>query len=270
MDIRSLPIEEQIEYYLGKDRFPNLHWKPELPATWTIPPRPSGMKLCNPESHNVSIWLENIEYTLNNLGYRANFNFHLDDLKTKNLVLLLGDSDTFARGVQFDEMYATKMQNATDYCIVNLGIPGCSADAMVRIGAQAIFALGNAVKHVCVLWPVISLREFVSKTFVCGVHNHSDYLPYDKWWDHIDWVSNNYNYQKNKILIQQTVENAGAEYHDLIINRYDTKAPTTYTQVELKSSHPYTEFDSTSHTAIANYFLRKINNQPSLFQTMQS
>ena len=67
MNIRSLPIVEQIEYYLGKDRFPNLHWKPKLPATWTIPPRPSGMKLCNPESHNVSIWMEDIEYTVNNL-----------------------------------------------------------------------------------------------------------------------------------------------------------------------------------------------------------
>ena len=107
--------------------------------------------------------------------------------------------------------------------------------------------------------------EFVSKTFKSGIDKVSDYAPYNGWWDHIDWVSNNYNYQKNKILLEQTTISAGARYHNLIINRQDTKSPTTYIQ-----SGIFTQLTAESHTAVANYFLRKINNQPSLFQELQS
>lgn len=266
MDKSKLSLEQQIEYYLGKDRLPNLHWTAQIPPTWTIPPRSVSMMLCNPESYNTTVVLEDISYTLNNLGYRANFDFVLDTLKEKNIVLILGDSDTFGRGLTLETTYPTKMQHNTEYCILNLGIPGLSPDGMARVGVQSVLALGSAVKHVCVLWPVFSLREFVSKTFNSGVHTISSHTPYADWWDHIDWVSNNYNYQKNKILIQQTTENIGAQYHDLIINRNDKSAPTTYITVDQQ----FTELDSSSHTAIAQYFLRKIHNQPSLFQILQS
>lgn len=265
MDKNSLPLAEQIEYYLGKDRLPNLHWQSKIPNAWDIPPRDSGMILCNPDAHNVILTLDNIEYQLNNLGYRANFDYDISTLQTKNIVLLLGDSDTFARGTEFNEMYATKLQSATDNCIVNLGVPGISSDGMTRIGVQTILALGPAIKHVCILWPISSLREFVSKGFKSGVHTHSKNLPYANWWDHIDWVSNNYNYQKNKLMLEQTVANVGAKYHDLIINRYDKTTPTTYTRLE---NNTWTEFDSTTHTAIANYFLRKIQGKPSLYQEL--
>jgi hypothetical protein len=138
---------------------------------------------------------------------------------------------------------------------------------MTRIGVQSLLALAPAVKHVCALWPVLSLREFVSKKFKCGIHNISTYLPYEDWWDHIDWVSNNYNYQKNKIMLEQTVLSAGAKYHDLIINRQDKNTPTTYTSIQ---GGEFTELSTESHAAVAQYFIRKIKNQPSLFQTLQS
>lgn len=247
-------LEEQIESYLGKDRLPNLHWKLVIPESWSIPPRPNGMRLCNPDAHNTTIILEDIEYTLNNLGYRANFDFNVEDLKSKDIILVLGDSDASGRGVSFDDMYSTKIQQATNLCVVNLGIPGLSPDGMTRVGVTTLLALGSAVKHVCVLWPVSSLREFVSKTFSCGIHNLSDHVPYTDWWDHIDWVSNNYNYQKNHLLLEQTTLNAGAKYHELIINRYDKTTPTTYTVVD----NIFTEFTPESHTAIANYFIKKI------------
>ena len=247
-------IEEQIESYLGKDHLPNLHWKADIPAAWTIPPRSTGMKLCNPDAHDVTVTLENIDYNLNNLGYRANFNFDVAQLKAQNIILVLGDSDASGRGVNFNDMYSTKIQQATDLCVVNLGIPGLSPDGMSRVGVSTILALGSAVKHVCVLWPVSSLREFVSKNFKSGIHTHSEHVPYETWWDHIDWVSNNYNYQKNHILLEQSALNAGAKYHELIINRYDKTTPTTYTLVD----NMFTEFTPESHTAIANYFIKKI------------
>ena len=247
-------LEEQIESYLGKDRVPNLHWQPCIPEAWNIPPRTGELMLCNPTAHNVTVSLDGVDYQLNNLGYRANFDFNLKELKTKNILLVLGDSDASGRGVGFNDMYSTKLQAATDLCVVNLGIPGLSPDGMARVGVQAILALGSAIKHVSVFWPVASLREFVSKKFKSGIHVNSTQVPYETWWDHIDWVSNNYNYQKNHILLEQTTLNAGAQYHELMVNRYDKTTPTTYTLVD----NTFTEFTPESHTAIANYFIKKI------------
>lgn len=270
MNKRNLTPVENIEYYLGKDRLPNLHWRPAIPCTWEIPPRHTGMNTCNPDSHDVTITLsEGVPYRLNNLGYRADFDYLLEELKTKELILVLGDSDTFARGVEFGDMYTTKIQHSTELVVLNLGIAGLSADGIARVGVQSIVALGVAVKHVCVLWPGFSLREFVSKKFKCGVHYSSDHLPYPDWNNHIDWVSNNYNYQKNKILLENTTLRYGAQYHDLIINRQGSNTTLSYNQVTSNTTQ-FTQFDETTHTAIANYFLRKINNEPSLFETMQS
>jgi len=268
MDKSALTPEEHIEYYLGKDRLPNLHWKPGIYNTWNISPG-SYIKLCNPESHSTTIHQDSVTYHLNNFGYRSTFDFNIDELKNKNVLLILADSDGFGRGVEHADMYATKIQTATDLCVVNLSIPRLSPDGVARVGVQAMLALGTAVKHVCVLWPIFSLREFVSKTYQSTVYLTNDNLPYTDWWDHIDWVSNNYNYQKNRLLLEQTASNIGAGYHDLIINRYDKTAPTTYNEVKSKDI-TYTELSAETHTAIANYYLRKINNEPSFYQKMQS
>lgn len=266
MNKDNLTSVEKIEYCLGKDRFPNLHWQSTIPPAWQIPPRPD-MLLCNHTAYNKVVVLENISYALNNLGYRSNFDYHLEELKNKQLVLILGDSDTFSRGISFDHMYSTKIQQQTDLCVVNLGIPGISPDGMTRVGVQTILALGSAIKHVCVLWPVSSLREFVSKKFNSGVHTHSSLVPYTDWWNHIDWVNNNYNHQKNKILIEQTTLSIGAKYHELIVNRYDKTSPITYTKLE---NNTWTEFDQDSHIAIANYYLRKIQGRPSLYEQLNT
>lgn len=268
MDRSALPLEQQIEYYLGKDRLPNLHWTAEIPTAWQIPVRRGEVnQLCNPDIAGKTYHLDGISYKFNNLGYRSDFEYNVSVLKKKNLILLLGDSDTFARRIEFDQMYSTKLRQLTNYYVVNLGVPGISADGMVRIGAQTILALGSAVKHVCVLWPVPSIREFVSKKYSYNVHNFSDLTPYKDWWDHVDWVSNNYNYQKNRLLIEQTSKNHGAQYHDLFINRHAKNTPIGWTT---DPSEQYIELDEISHTAIANYFLRKIEGQPSLFEQLKT
>jgi hypothetical protein len=156
----------------------------------------------------------------------------------------------------------------TNHYVINLGVAGISGDGMVQDWCSNNSSTGSSVKHVCVLWPVLSMREFVSKKFCYNVHRDSDCLPYEDWWDHVDWVSNNYNYQKNRLLIEQTAKNCGAQYHDLIINRYDKNTPIGYNSIQ---NNEFTEFTATeSHTAISNYFLRKINNQPSLFEQLKT
>jgi hypothetical protein len=268
MNTNSLTTVEKIEYYLGKDRLPNLHWQAEIPPSWQIPVRRGDVNnFCNPSIAGKSYHADGCVYTFNKLGYRSDFEYHVSVLKKKNVVLLLGDSDTFARRISFDDMYSTKLRQLTNYYVINLGIAGISADGMVRVGAQTIQALGSAVKHVCVLWPVPSMREFVSKKYSYNVHNFSDLTPYPDWWDHIDWVSNNYNYQKNRLLIQQITQNYGAQYHDLFINRHAKNTPIGYIS---DPTNVFIELDNTSHTAIANYFFRKINNQPSLFEQLKT
>lgn len=264
--------EEEIEQALGKDRLPNLHWKADIPSAWSIISRPEIL-LCSPDMAGATITLnENITYKFNNLGYRTNFDYDVVDLKKQNVILLLGDSDTVGRGVDYNDMYATKLSNLLpDYCVVNLGVASISSDGMARIGVQSILALGSAVKHVCVLWPIFSNREFVSKKFASGIHVASNHIPYTDWYSHIDWVSNNYNYQKNRILLEQTAMANGAKYHDLMVNRYDKNSPITYNLVKspgsaVKKETTFTEFSVESHTAIANYFYKKINNQPILYK----
>lgn len=273
MNKRDLTTIENIEYCLGKDRLPNLHWQTHIPNSWDIPTRHGEAKLCNSQIANASIRLkEGIIYRFNNLGYRSNFDYHAEELKRKNLILILGDSDTLGRGVEFNHMYSSKISdNYTDYTVINLGIVGLSADGMARIGVQSLLTLGTAVKHVCVLWPVHSNREFVSKNFFCGTNSIDSHVPYKTWYDHIDWISNNYNYQKNHHLLKLTACSIGAGYHELMINRYDKKSPITYQQVtspatEYSPEFVFTEFTPDTHAAVANWYIRKIDDRPSLYQ----
>lgn len=276
MNNNNLTLAEKIEYYLGKDKLPNLHWKPNIPTAWSIITRP-GIQLCNEHMANTVVTLEEgIPYKFNNLGYRSSFDYDVEFLKDKNVILLLGDSDTMGKGVRYHDMYASKIiKSVDDYYVVNLGIASLSADGMTRIGVQSMLALTSAIKHVCTLWPIHSTREFVSKTFSSGIHTASTHIPYRDWYDHIDWVSNNYNYQKNHILLEQTSKSIGAKYHELLINRHDKKSNVEYQTVISSASEyshevEFTEFTPDSHSAIANYFLRKINNQPSLYRQLKT
>ena len=69
------------------------------------------------------------------------------------------------------------------------------------------------------------------------------------------------------MLIQQITQNYGAQYHDLFINRHAKNTPIGYIS---DPTNVFIELDNTSHTAIANYFFRKINNQPSLFEQLKT
>jgi hypothetical protein len=268
MNLKNLTPVENVEYYLGKDTLPNLHWQARIPATWEIPPKVSGMALVNTQSYNTTITLsENIPYKLNNLGYRSNFDYDVETLSKKQIILVLGDSDTFARGVDLEHSYSTFMQDKLNELVINMGVPGLSPDGVARIGVQTMLALGSAIKHVCILWPGFSLREFVSKTFCSGTHNQGDHVPYTDWYKHIDWVNNNYNYQKNKILLSSTAASINAQFHELMINHNDKNNRITFKQVK-SGELAFSELDETAHQAIANYFVRKINSQPSLFQEL--
>jgi hypothetical protein len=210
---------------------------------------------------------QKIEYKLNNLGYRSNFDYNLEELKEKKVIICLGDSDVFGAFNPVDVIWPSRLQDQlSDITVLNFGIRGISGDGMTRIGVRAIEALKSSIVAVCVHWPPPSLREFVSKDFKCGVHTHRNYyLPYDDWWKHIDWHSNNYNYYKNQLLLSSVCKKYSIPYYDLLINKDDPTVPYDVCRYTV-----YDSFGPATHTATANYFYKKITNQPSLFQSLQS
>ena len=261
----QLTLEENIEYYLGKDRYKNLFFAPTLPAAWDIPARPlSNESIANTVVYDTD---QQVEYKFNNLGYRATFDYDLQDLKQKQIVLCLGDSDVFGAYNKLDSVWTSQLQQKLpEVTVLNFGIRGTSSDGVARIGARAVEALQSSIVAVCVHWPPPSVREFVSKKFKCGVHTHRNYhLPYEGWWDHVDWQSNNYNYFKNQILLSSVCSKYQIPYYELISNKEDRTVP-----YDLLHFGVYDSFGPATHTATANYFYKKITGQPSLFQSLQS
>lgn len=260
----NMTLDENIEYYLGKDRLKNLYFNATIPAAWEIPARiQSPAPFIN--SNTVGFFAgDTTEYYYNNLGYRSNFDYILDELLDKKVILCLGDSDSFGIGIDYKNIWPNLIE--TDATVLNLSVPGISIDGLTRITTQTIQALGNSIDTVLIHYPPMSLREFVSKKYKGGVHTHRNYnLPYADWWDHIDWQSNNYNFNKNRLLLENTCATHNIEFYDLYINREDAKVPYDFVEYGVYSSiGPHT------HRAIANYFNRKINNQPSLFESTQS
>lgn len=260
----GMNLDENIEYYLGKDRLKNLYFNAEIPPAWLIPAR-----IQNPapyiNANAVGFFAgDTTEYCYNNLGYRSTVDYVLEDLLTKRVVICLGDSDSFGIGIEYDNIWPNLID--TDATVLNLSIPGISLDGITRIAAQTIQALGNTVDAVLIHYPPMSLREFVSKQYKGGVHTHRNYnLPYSDWWDHIDWQSNNYNFNKNRLLLENICARRDIEFYDLYINRDDKKVPFDFVEYGVYSSiGPHT------HRAIANYFNRKLNNRPSFFESTQS
>jgi hypothetical protein len=259
----ALTAEENIEYYLGKDNFKNLFFDGHIPAIWEIPSRTKNFLAKQLSSITIK-QPDGIAYQYNNLGYRSSIDYTVDSLTDKKIILCLGDSDLFGAGLEYKDLWATKLQTLLpDYTILNMGIRGASADAITRVGVNTIMALGDSVKGVLVHWPHTSLREFVSKTYKGGVHTHRNYdLPYDDWWKHIDWQSNNYNYHKNRLLLESVCSKHNIDFHDLNINRDDSKVPYDFIEFGI-----YSCIGPRTQQAVASYFYKKLNDQPSLFQT---
>jgi hypothetical protein len=261
----NMSIVENIEYYLGKDRLKNLYFNADIPSAWDIPAR-----ILNPapivKVSSVGFFKgfnDTVAYYYNNLGYRSNFDYIKEELVDKPVIICLGDSDTFGIGVEYEKIWPNLLD--TDAVVLNLSIPGIALDGLARIAVQTLQALNN-VEAVLMHYPPMSLREFVSKKYKGGVHTHRNYnLPYKDWWEHIDWQSNNYNFNKNRLLLESASVSHGAKYFDLYTNREDKKVPYDWEEYGV-----YASIGPHTHQAIANYFNRKLKGQPSLFQTLQS
>lgn len=264
--IDHLSRDEQIEYYLGKDKFRNLFFKPGIPEAWSIE---FGHDEFKPgvkwkDLRNTCRVLDGIEFRFNNLGYRSNYDYHVDDLKIKKNILCLGDSDTFAPFLPYSQMWTTLLQEKLpDYNIVNLGMPGYASDTCARIGACVLQALDSSVTHVISIASAEGRREFVTKDIkkIISWPFVITNVPYETYWDFIDWQSNNYNNYKNELLLENMTRARGGTYLSLMINGTGKSAKL------FDGEHGiFGICGPMTHQAIANYFYKKIMNLPSMFE----
>jgi len=259
---------EKIEYYLNKDHHKNVFFNPGIPPAWEFPGYHFDLKA------NASGEIDKPGYNnfkLNNLGYRSNFDYTVESLAGKQIILCLGDSDTFGRSIQYDDLWTTKITNTfPDYIVMNMGIPGAGADTMTRIASNMFSALGDSIKIVLAPWAMYSRREFVTKKFQMLVYQtptgEEEILPFPDYWDYIDWKSNSYNFYKNKRFLEALVKANHSELYDLEINP-DT--PVIKNDFIAKAKSHGRSLGVNTHTAIANYFEKCIKKEPSLFQKMR-
>ena len=253
---------EKIEYYLGKDEFKDKYFKSEFPPAY----QDIFSKQIKPEEYRSAVlkinqWCPDITFAFNNLGYRSNFDYSIEKFKNKKLILCLGCTDTFGLQLNYKDIWPTNLsEQMPDHVVLNMGIIGGSCDTISRVLVKITQVLGEEITAVCVLWPHNNRREFVSKEFTGIITSHDgEIIPYEDYWDFIDWKSDNYNIFKNKHLVTNIAKANNFSLFDLTINRFDKRVPFDF-------AGKYYALGPNSHHAISNYFYKKIMGLPSVFE----
>jgi hypothetical protein len=268
---KNLPPVEQIEYYLGKDRYPNQFFKKEIPPCWDIKCTNGQVWLGLPweDCKNSTVQFDGIEFEFNNLGYRSHYDYHVESLSKKKNILCIGDCYVFGLVNPYEELWTTQLQHMLpDYNVITMAMPTWSFDTVARVGVQTLQALSGCVEHVLVIPPDEHRREFVSKQYkniISSHHTAVTNLPYQDYWEHIDWVSNNYNYFKNYFLLKSMTEAQGGKYTQLLLtvndknNRYHQDPDA----VRGWPSGPLLQ------QAMATWFYKQILGLPSKFEELR-
>jgi hypothetical protein len=267
MDKNNLTTVEQIEYYLGKDGFKDIYFKPTFPKAYEIAPTSVMPILLNGNTAKdvkLNLMFPELTFNINSYGYRSDFEFDIESLSGKKLVICFGCTDTFGLQHNVDKIWPTLLQNniGSEYTVLNCGVVGAALDTVARQITKIARVKSLHIEAMCVLSPHPTRREFVSKEYT-HIINIADkvYVPYEEYWDFIDWKSNNYNYHKNNQLIEGVCRANGIKIENLTIERFDKKSPWDY-------KGPFFALGENSHLAISNYFTKKILNLPSLYQAI--
>lgn len=261
----NLTKVEQIEFRLGKDRYPNLFFGAKLPHAWEIECATSTFTQNIPwtECYNRTISYDGIDYRFNNLGYRSHYDYYAEDLRSKSNILCLGDSDVFGPYKQYNGIWTSLLRTKLPmYNIINMGLPGYSGDTLIRQGVSTIKELSSSIKYVCLIWPLEGRREVVNKSYkkITSVLAPTD-VPNEEFWDGIDWVSNNYTYHKNRELINAVCIANNIKFIDLTIVSIGKDLDGERFGKGV--------FGTDTHVAWSNWFYRKIMNQPSLYEQLR-
>ena len=262
-----LSKSKKIEYYLGKDKFRDVYF-----STKEFPPAYNKIvaEYIKPDEYksaelSLNTYYPNLKFKLNNLGYRSDTDFTVEQFKGKELVVCLGCTDTFGLHLENSKIWPTLLrEQLPQYEVLNLGTIGAGADTVARLLVQLVQVLADEIKHVCILWPHPNRREFVSKEYtkIITSHDKTD-IPFEEYWDFIDWKSNNYNHFKNYHLIKNLCDAHNISLFDLEIDRFDKKVSFDY-------SSPHFALGEKSHIALTNYYRKLILGEPTLFEELSN
>jgi len=246
-----------IETYLGVTQHKNLYFTGTgIPPAWEF----KSYHIDLQQAKNSVIQPMGINYTINNLGYNSTFDYD-DSLKDTPSILCLGDSNVFGLLLQRDRTFVKLLQERMpDVKVLNLGLPGGSADSVARIGVNTVMALKSQVRAVFVIWPTYLRREFVSNRYHGLVYKTPDgtgSIPYPEYWDFIDWRANSYNFHKNRIMLSAVCESHNVVFADLEIN-YDDEHIRNDT-IATYGHNEYTTIGFKTHQAVCDYFANKLS-----------
>lgn len=244
---------KKIEYYLGKDKFKDIYFKTEFPHAYQDIKNKEFTVDFKSKTINLNRWYKDIPFTINNLGYRSDIDYTVDNLKGKKIILCLGCTDTFGIHLNNEETWPYLLKSMyPDHLVLNCGIIGASADTISRMLIKTLNINELDIDAVCIFWPHNNRREFVSKEYTKIITSFDvEDVPYDEYWDFIDWKSDNYNFFKNYHLCDSMCKSKNIKFYDLLINRFDKKVPYDY-KGKFYALGPY------SHIAIANYFSKNL------------
>jgi hypothetical protein len=246
-----------ISQYLGTTKHKNLYFTgTNIPPAWEF----KSYHIDLEQAKNSVIRPMGIDYTINNLGYNSTFDYD-DSLKDTPSILCLGDSNVFGLLLEKDRTFVKLLQQRMpEVKVLNLGLPGGSADSVARIGVNAVMALKNQVQAVFVIWPTYLRREFASNRYHGLVYKTPDgngRIPYPEYWDFVDWRANSYNFHKNQIMLSAVCESHNVVFAGLEIN-YDDEHIRNDT-IESYGQNEYTTIGFKTHQAVCDYFADKIS-----------
>ena len=246
-----------IETYLGITKHKNLYFAGTgIPPAWEFKGYHHDLQEMKSSIFTNSM---GIDYTINNLGYNSTFDYD-ESLNDTPCILCLGDSNVFGLLLEKNRTFVKLLQDRMpDIKILNLGLPGGSADSVTRIGVNSLMVL-KKVQAVFVVWPTYLRREFASNRYHGLVYKTPDKygkIPYPEYWDFIDWRANSYNFHKNRIMLSAVCESHNVPFADLEIN-YDEEHIRNDT-IETYGDNVYTTFGFRTHQAIGDYFANKIS-----------
>jgi hypothetical protein len=246
-----------IETYLGTTKHKNLYFTGTgIPPAWEF----KSYHIDLEQAKNSIANQFGVDYTINNLGYNSTFDYD-ESLTNTPSILCLGDSNVFGLLLGKSQNFVQLLQDRMpDVKVLNLGLPGGSADSVTRIGVNTVMALKNQVKAVFVIWPTYLRREFASNCYhglVYKTPDNSGSIPYPEYWDFIDWRANSYNFHKNRIMLSAVCESQNVLFADIEFN-YDEEHIRNDT-IESYGNQAYTTIGHKTHRAVADYFASKIS-----------